>query len=287
MNKLRIHTLVLVALILLIGFGCKPGQSNASIPLVEIDTTALDTIPVVEDVEEEIIEEQFNIPQNISYIRGRFNPKVHPDFMEIDSLHADRPDLYLRKDTYRAFVKMYEHAMADGIRLQIRSATRNFNVQKSIWEAKWTGERLIEGGEDLSETTPDPKERALKILRYSSMPGTSRHHWGTDIDLNSFENSWFAEGEGLDIYNWLTEHAAEYGFCQPYSAGRPYGYFEERWHWSYMPVSAPLTAYAKENLKNEMIDGFLGSESAVLIDVVKHYVLGINEKCSGEVSGEE
>ncbi|HUR31432.1 MAG TPA: M15 family metallopeptidase, partial [Saprospiraceae bacterium] len=166
-----------------------------------------------------------------------------------------------------------------GIRLQIRSATRNFNYQKGIWEAKWTGAKLIEGGENLAETTPDHKERALKILRYSAMPGSSRHHWGTDFDLNSFENSWFEEGEGLNIYNWLKKHASEYGFCQPYSAGRQHGYFEERWHWSYMPVSQPLTTLAKEELKNEMIKGFHGSETAGMIDVVKNYVLGINEEC--------
>ncbi|MEO5905404.1 MAG: M15 family metallopeptidase, partial [Saprospiraceae bacterium] len=188
--------------------------------------------------------------------------------------------LYLRKDTYEAFKKMYNHALAEGIQLQIKSATRNFNYQKGIWESKWTGAKLIESGENLAETTPDAKERALKILRYSSMPGSSRHHWGTDIDLNSFENSWFEKGEGLDIYNWLKEHAAEHGFCQPYSAGRPHGYFEERWHWSFMPVSEKLTALARQSMKNEMIKGFMGSETAVSIDIVKKYVLGIDEACT-------
>jgi len=270
----RVYTTLLLSLLLLFGLACKHAQSKDPMPVEVVSTSVeVDTIREPE-------EEQLKIPQNISYIKGRFSPKMHPDFTEIDTLHADRPGRYLRKDTYDAFIRMYEHALADGIRLQIRSATRNFNAQKSIWEAKWTGERKIEGGEDISKTTPDPKERALKILRYSSMPGTSRHHWGTDIDLNNFENSWFTKGEGLDMYNWLTAHAAEYGFCQPYSSGRPYGYFEERWHWSYTPVSAKLTAYAKENLTNEMIDGFLGSESAVMIDVVKRYVLGINPACN-------
>ena len=215
----------------------------------------------------------------VEYIMGHFDPATHPDFVKVDLKHADREGLYLRRDTYDAFVKMYEHALKDSIRLQIRSATRNFNYQKGIWEAKWTGVRLIEGGENLAETTPDQKERALKILRYSSMPGTSRHHWGTDIDLNSFENSWFEKGEGLDIYNWLKAHAHEYGFCQPYSAGRPTGDWEERWHWTYMPVSQKLTALAAKELKNEMIQDFLGSETAVMIDVVNKYVLAINEEC--------
>jgi LAS superfamily LD-carboxypeptidase LdcB len=210
---------------------------------------------------------------------GHFDPAKHPAFEKIDIRYADREGLYLRKDAYEAFKKMYEHALSDGIRLQIRSATRNFVYQKGIWEAKWTGERLIESGENLAETTPDPKERALKILRFSSMPGTSRHHWGTDIDLNSFDNSWFAEGEGLNIYTWLVAHAHEYGFCQPYSADRPHGYWEERWHWTYMPVSQKLTNLAEKELKNEMIKGFQGSEAAGMIDVVKKYVLGINPEC--------
>jgi len=215
----------------------------------------------------------------IEYIMGRFDPARHPDFVPIDSQYADRAGMYLRREAYEAFLRMRAHAERDGIKLQIRSATRNFYAQKKIWEDKWTGARLIESGEDLSKTTPDPKARALKILRYSSMPGSSRHHWGTDIDLNNFENDWFAEGEGLDLYNWMKAHAHEYGFCQPYTSGRPYGYFEERWHWSYMPLSSAFTAFAREHLQDEMIDGFLGSESAPSIGIVRKYVLGINEAC--------
>lgn len=215
----------------------------------------------------------------LEYIMGRFDPARHPDFVPVDSQYADRAGMYLRRETYEAFLRMRAAAERDGIKLQIRSATRNFYAQKKIWEDKWTGARLIESGEDLSKTTPDPKARALKILRYSSMPGSSRHHWGTDIDLNNFENDWFAEGEGLDLYNWMKAHAHEYGFCQPYTAGRPYGYLEERWHWSYMPLSSPFTAFAREHLRNELIDGFLGSETAVSIDIVRKYVLGINEAC--------
>ncbi|MFZ1677418.1 MAG: M15 family metallopeptidase [Saprospiraceae bacterium] len=223
----------------------------------------------------EVIGEKYTV----DYIMGHFDPATHPDFTIVDIKYADREGLYLRKDTYEAFRRMYDRALKDGIKLQIRSATRNFEYQKGIWEAKWTGEKLIESGEDLSKTTPDPKERALKILRYSSMPGTSRHHWGTDMDLNSFENSWFDAGVGLNIYNWLKEHGSEYGFCQPYTSGRPNGYLEERWHWSYMPVSVELTKLAENQLKNEMITGFKGSESAPMIDVVNKYVLGINQEC--------
>lgn len=216
------------------------------------------------------------------YVMGKFEPAQHPDFERIDAQYASREGMYLRKDAYEAFRGMYEAAKADGVRLTILSATRNFEAQKGIWEAKWTGARKVEGGENLAETTPDPVERALKILRYSSMPGTSRHHWGTDIDLNSLNNAFFEEGEGKKIYAWLTAHAARYGFCQPYTekgAARPHGYNEERWHWSYMPVSRPLTRLAEERLRNDMIQGFQGAATAGQIDVVQKYILGVNAEC--------
>ncbi len=219
---------------------------------------------------------------SIGYLMGRFDPAEHPDFELVRPEHADRTGMYIRSDTYAAFQAMFDAALADGIRLQIRSATRNFDAQKSIWERKWRGEMLIEGGQDATVAFPDPLVRARMILRFSSMPGTSRHHWGTDIDLNAFDNAWFESGEGLRLYQWLTEHARSFGFCQPYSEkgeSRPHGYEEEKWHWSYMPVSLPLTRFAARVLTDTMIAGFDGAETAIGIAMVRNYILSIDERC--------
>lgn len=219
---------------------------------------------------------------DVQYLMGHFEPSTHPDFVLIDTIHADRPGLFLHRETYAAFKRMYDDALRDDVRLQIRSATRNFAAQRGIWERKWTGETLIENGQNASIAYPDPVQRASMILKYSSMPGSSRHHWGTDIDLNAFDNSWFSEGKGLQIYQWLSEHGHEYGFCQPYSAkgpDRPNGYEEERWHWSYMPLSQSLTQLAADSLKDEMIRGFMGSEVASQLKIVERYVLGISMEC--------
>lgn len=219
------------------------------------------------------------IDTSIRYVTGHFDPAEDTVFILIDPKYADRSGMVVRKDTYKAFLAMDSAAREDGVVLQIRSATRNFEYQKSIWERKWTGKTPIENGEKISESTPDPVERALKILRYSSMPGTSRHHWGTDIDLNNFTNRFFEHGEGLKIYTWLEDHAASYGFRQPYTEKdslRPHGYNEEKWHWSFYPVSDVLTEYAAKHLKDSMISGFKGAETAEQINVVETYVLGIN-----------
>lgn len=218
----------------------------------------------------------------VSYITGNFDPAKHEDFVRIEDKHTDKNDIYLRQDAYKAFKEMYEAAAKDGVKLLIRSATRNFNAQKGIWEAKWTGRRILSDGKNAAKDYPFAKGRALKILEYSSMPGTSRHHWGTDIDLNAFNNKYFESGEGLKVYNWLTQHAASYGFCQPYTAKddqRPNGYNEEKWHWSYLPIAQQLSDQAAKILSNEMIKGFKGSEAASEINVVHNYILGINQDC--------
>lgn len=219
---------------------------------------------------------------DINYCMGKFDPKKESDFELIPIKYADREGMYMRKDAFTEFTKMFIEAAKDGIKLQIRSATRNFDYQKGIWERKWTGVTKLSDGTDVSKDIIAPKDKALKILEYSSMPGTSRHHWGTDIDLNSFNNEYFESGEGKKVYDWLTANAGTFGFCQPYTpkgSSRPHGYNEEKWHWSYQPVSQKITNYAEMNLKNEMIQGFHGSETAPEIDVVSKYVLGINNGC--------
>ncbi|MEP7323260.1 MAG: M15 family metallopeptidase [Saprospiraceae bacterium] len=214
----------------------------------------------------------------LQYIMGKFEPAKHPLFTKIPSAYSVKTE-YLRKETLEAFIMMANAAQKDGIKLKILSATRNFNAQKTIWENKWTGKTLVGKGQNLAKTQKDPVKRAQIILEYSSMPSTSRHHWGTDMDLNSLSNDYFASGEGKKIYDWLTGHAAAFGFCQPYTAGRLNGYHEEKWHWTYMPVSKPLTDFCQKKMFNNKITGFLGSQTAPTIDIVKKYMLGINPEC--------
>jgi len=218
----------------------------------------------------------------LAYLTGRFDPLTHPDFVKVAAAYTDGDPYVLHRATYADFERMHAAAAADGVALVMVSATRNFARQRQIWEAKWKGQRLLEGKEKADEVYPDPAERARAILRYSSMPGTSRHHWGTDIDLNALNNTYFKEGTGKIVYDWLVANAATYGFCQPYSpkgAARPNGYEEERWHWSYLPLATRLTDYAASELKDADIGGFAGAEAAVEIGILSNYVLGINQDC--------
>ncbi len=217
-----------------------------------------------------------------NYLTGKFNPNDHADFSEIASKYAAKEKMIMRTDAYTQFIKMYEAAKKDGVSLKIISATRTFNNQKLIWESKWNGKRDVNGIR-LPADMP-PKMKAEMILSASSMPGTSRHHWGTDVDLYSLENSDFDSGEGQKIYAWLVENAADYGFCQVYShkgeqGDLRNGYMEEKWHWSYLPVARELTNLYKAKLDNKDISGFIGWKTAEMLDIKTNYVLGINPAC--------
>jgi LAS superfamily LD-carboxypeptidase LdcB len=219
---------------------------------------------------------------SIDYLTGHFEPAGHADFIVLEKGYASAGGMYLRRDALAAFKKMHAAAKKQGVNLLIISATRNFDKQKSIWEAKWSGERILSSGENAAIAYPNPEQRALKIMEYSAMPGASRHHWGTDIDLNNLSDQWFLKGPGKVIYAWLSAHASEYGFCQPYSPkgpNRPEGYKEEKWHWSYVPIASQLMETARKQLTNEQLKGFSGAETAVQIGVVKKYVLGVNTTC--------
>jgi D-alanyl-D-alanine carboxypeptidase len=214
---------------------------------------------------------------NKDYLLGKFDPGTHSQFIRLNDQHTQGSarGAFLRKETYAAFIAMSDSARKDGVELIIISATRNFDSQKRIWENKWEGRTMVEG-KNLT-TIKDKKERARLILLYSSMPSTSRHHWGTDMDLNALENSFFESGDGLKIYQWLTTHAEKYGFCQPYtskSGGRS-GYEEEKWHWSYLPLSGQFLQEYTRNVTYKDIKGFAGSEVATSLDVIRNYVNGV------------
>lgn len=275
MNTMRLFLFLLIGFILC---SCAENQSKAVTVAQKSKTPA--TSPVADTPMQKSIS-VIDTTFTTDYIMGKFEPKNHPDFTEINPPYSDEKR-YLRKDVLTAFIKMYEAAKADGIPLKVESATRNFVNQKRIWEAKWTGKRLIEGGKDATKAWPNPVDRAKTILKWSSMPGTSRHHWGTDIDINQFENDYFESGEGLKVYNWLQANGAKFGFCQVYTKkndARPNGYNEEKWHWTYTPVSKKLTMIAQQQMRDDMISGFAGSEVAGEVGMIKNFILGINREC--------
>jgi len=125
----------------------------------------------------------------------------------------------LETQTYRAFKKMESAAKNDGINLKIVSAYRGYDRQKTIWNKKY--ERFTD------EFSFEPEKAILEIIRFSTIPGTSRHHWGTEIDIvdaNYPDEKDVLKSEKFEkngIYhklkNWLDKNSERFGFYLTYN----------------------------------------------------------------------
>ncbi len=216
------------------------------------------------------------------YLTGKFDESVDPRFAVVPAQYdIGGYTMYLRKETLAAFEAMAAAAEKDGVEITIASATRNFEYQKNLWNNKWTGASL-ENGVNLAKTIPDGLERFKEILEYSAVPTTSRHHWGTEIDINDANIEYFNTPVGEKVYEWMEDNAMNFGFCQTYTPkgpDRPTGYNEEKWHWSYLPLSRQFTKDYARLITPADISGFDGDQYVPQMNLIQDYVLDINPAC--------
>jgi LAS superfamily LD-carboxypeptidase LdcB len=161
------------------------------------------------------------------------------------------PRCTLQPDAARAFMAMRAAAALEQIDLQPSSSFRDFQRQLSIWNDKFSGRRVVldRSGQPLAKTALSDEQWVAAILLWSALPGASRHHWGTELDV--FDRSRLPAGAQPQLlpseygvggaferlHRWLERHAEEYGFFRPYDRDRG-GVQPEPWHISYAPISS-------------------------------------------------
>lgn len=164
----------------------------------------------------------------------------------------EQPRCSLHYEVVASFLSMRDAAGRAGIDLVARSSFRDFNVQLGIWNAKWRGERPLyaRDGSLLSADALSPDQKLDAILIWSALPGGSRHHWGSDLDVvdaaavptgyavKLVPDEYAIDGIFGPLSAWLDENMHQYGFFRPYSKERG-GVSPEAWHLSYAPVSMP------------------------------------------------
>ena len=175
-----IYPISAIAIVLLF---CKSKNSEVNTLISDTNQLYISKKPIEKDQQQSI--------DTLDYIQGKFDPKGHPLFTLIPAEYASREGMYLRKETMNAFKQIAEAGKKAGLKFKIISATRNFESHKKIWEDKWNGNTLVEDGKNLAKLNWPDDKRALKILEYSSMPSPSRHHWGTDMDINAMDYNYF------------------------------------------------------------------------------------------------
>lgn len=190
----------------------------------------------------------------------------------------------LRKEAHDAFIEMKRAAYSAGFDVKMVSSFRSFDRQRAIWNRKYIKFTEIDGIQ--------PMDAILKIVEYSTIPGTSRHHWGTDIDIidgyaktsgdvlvpEKFED----QGPFAPFKKWLDENSEKFGFYLVYTDDYfRKGFKYEPWHYSYAPLSRPMLAqFRKKNIlrliKFEDFEGIEHFTTSFLKDYIHDNVLDIN-----------
>ncbi len=267
------YKLFFIVSYLFIVAGCKASTENNKEEEKQPVSEVLS--PAYEDIEKQKVNNEneawVNEHANKNFLLGKVKRLNNPLFVKVANEHTERT-IYLIHPVYEAYKRMYEAALSDGIKLTITSGHRLFYEQIYEWELRWDNPRT-------NIVFANDAEKAKFILQYRSMPGTSRHHWGTDMDLNSFNLSYWETKEGKEVYNWLTKNAATYGFFQSYTAldeKRPTGYQEEKWHWSYKPLAQFMLVKYLELVSLDDIFGFKGDAAVKKLPVISEWVCGID-----------
>ncbi|QDP01477.1 M15 family metallopeptidase [Thalassotalea sp. PS06] len=166
-----------------------------------------------------------------------------------DHIEFIQEHIGLHKQVVEPFKAMQQAAAKDGFNLQIVSAFRSYERQLGIFNAKLDGQRPVL---DINNCLVDMQSLAIEdqvhaILLYSALPGASRHHWGTDIDVFDPEllsgeklqlEPWEYERGGplAPLNQWLENHCQQFDFYRPYQTYQG-GIAPEPWHLSYRPLA--------------------------------------------------
>jgi hypothetical protein len=134
---------------------------------------------------------------------------------------------------YRALQREGESV---GWKIVIVSGYRSFNMQRHLWNRKFK--------ESWDEAELDEEHCVRGVFEYTTVPGLSRHHWGTELDLGEYHIRHRAQvpvgaerPRMEDFYAWLDANAPRFGFCKVYK-GVLGAIQEEPWHWSYQRYSS-------------------------------------------------
>jgi LAS superfamily LD-carboxypeptidase LdcB len=204
----------------------------------------------------------------------------------------------LHREAVSAFLALRAAAGAAGFDLRVSSSYRDFAAQAAIWNRKFRGERPLydREGKLREHATLSAEELIDAILMWSALPGASRHHWGTDLDVfdraavpleyrvELLPAEYAPAGVFGPFAEWLDANLARFEFFRPYDRDRG-GVNPEPWHISYAPLSQPATALLTADVVAEALADaeVLGKELVLqrLPDIHRRYIANVAEPSTG------
>ena len=197
----------------------------------------------------------------------------------LTDLHSGQAEgaMLVHQDIVVPLTELQQNAAASGFDLRLCSGFRSFDRQLHIWNAKLSGLRPVvdDRGALINLDLLSPWQQIQAVMRWSALPGASRHHWGTDIDI--YDRAAMpadyqlqlipaeVEGQGMfaPLHDWLDEKLADQGFYRPYGTDTG-GVAPERWHISYRPLAQTFA----QGLTAEVLEQRLQDTELLLLDVV-------------------
>ena len=226
------------------------------------------------------------IKKTYEYLTGRYHPDLVPcQHSEGKLIHHEMVNHL--NDLYKELKKF-------GFELTIHSGYRNHLDQLRIWNDKVEGRRpLLDSNGDLLDVNVMADEEIVKsICRWSAIPGASRHHWGTDIDIYC-KNSLPSSDYTVELTQQEVSNQGPFGkfhqkldellenssfFYRPYQNDNG-GVSPERWHLSYYPLADELLEkFTIEAFEQNINETDIHLKEVILHDLeyfFKNYVLNI------------
>lgn len=189
----------------------------------------------------------------------------------------------LHHEALQHWQALVTRAAVAGFRLAIASAWRSFDRQLLIWNGKASGQRAVldAEGKRLDITRLSQDQLLFAILRWSAIPGCSRHHWGTDLDVfdaaavpldycvQLTADECTGCGPFAGLHAWLDDVLQQSGaaFFRPYARDAG-GIAPERWHLSCGAVAGRYEAMLDEG---RLIDWIMGQDIALKDRIRVHW----------------
>lgn len=188
-----------------------------------------------------------NATQNNSSLEPLLNGELNADFSNLLLVNGDNPlpkdfdyegnlttidAKYLcgnlnqmDKDAYIFAKAMLDAALKDNVELYIRSPYRSYSTQNVLFENQV--KRCLNG-------SVSREQAEITASTVVARPGTSEHHTGLAVDINSIETNF----EDTEAFSWLKEHGEEYGFIMRYAVDKQdlTGVIYEPWHWRFVGI---------------------------------------------------
>ena len=196
---------------------------------------------------------------------------------------ADTENQFIHKQVLQPLIDLQVAGREAGFDIKICSAFRSFERQLFIWNGKASGMRPVMDpfGKAINIQELSSWQKIQAILRWSALPGASRHHWGTDFDIfdaNAMPENYQiqltpeeVQGDGLfaPMHDWLDDYlkSEKTNFYRPYTFDKG-GIAPERWHLSYRPLA---DQYA-QMLNADVLSNRLKDSNLMLLDVVLEYL---------------